>query len=135
MTEPLATVVVAAYGRPDTLRCALESVRAQTVPDWKVLVVGDSAAPGTLDATVAAMSDPRFRFVNLPERQGEQSQPNSVGVALARTDVVALLNHDDLWLPDHLDRVLGTLAGPVDLCVTSAAFTWESEARDEGPAV
>jgi GT2 family glycosyltransferase len=136
MTDPRVTVVVAAYGRPDALRCALESVRRQSMPDWAVLVVGDCTAPGTVDRAVASFRDERIRFVNLPERQGEQSQPNSVGVSLATSDLVAFLNHDDLWLPDHLERTCSLLQDPsIDFCATSTAFTWESSSRPDGSLV
>lgn len=119
--DPLVTVVVATYGRPDTLACALESVRRQDLERWEVLVVGD-ACPSA-GAVVQGFADPRMRFVNLPVRQGEQSAPNSVGIALAQTPWIALLNHDDLWLHDHLRRAVRALrSDDVDLYAGAAAF-------------
>jgi glycosyltransferase involved in cell wall biosynthesis len=111
------TVVVATYNRPKLLERALRSLRAQTRSDWQALVIGDACGPETGDR-VAALGDRRIRYVNLPERNGEQSVPNSVGVALAETDHVAFLNQDDLWLPDHLELALGALAQ------TGAAMFW-----------
>jgi glycosyltransferase involved in cell wall biosynthesis len=118
---PIVTVVVATYGRPDALRCALESVQRQSMTSWRVIVIGD--ADPSAGRAVASRADDRMRFVDLPTRQGEQSRPNSVGLALATTPLIALLNHDDLWLPDHLERATKALRRPgTDLYAGSSAF-------------
>jgi hypothetical protein len=132
--EPaIVTVVVATYGRPDALLCALESVRRQTMAAWRVLVVGD--ADPAAGAAVASIGDDRIRFVDLPARQGEQSRPNSVGLALAATPLLALLNHDDLWLPDHLGRATQALDRTgADLYAGSAAFAHVRLPEGDGTA-
>lgn len=96
------TVIIATYNRPAALVQALASVQRQTYPHWRALVIGDCCAEETA-AALAAMNDPRIAYVNLPLRTGEQSGPNSVGMRLAGSPVAAFLNHDDLWLPDHLE--------------------------------
>ena len=53
-------------------------------------------------ALVAA--DRRIRFVDLPHNTGEQSATNNLGLKHARGRYIAFLNHDDLWLLDHLER-------------------------------
>ena len=40
---------------------------------------------------------------------GEQSGPNNEGVRRATGGLIAFLNHDDLWFPDHLERTVATL--------------------------
>lgn len=98
---PLVSVVTATYNRSNVLRYAIESVRAQTLEHWELTVVGDACTDDTADV-VAGYQDPRVRFVNLAENVGEQSGPNNEGVRLSRGRYVAFLNHDDIWLPDHL---------------------------------
>jgi glycosyltransferase involved in cell wall biosynthesis len=114
------TVVIATYGRPDALTCAIESIRRQTFGDWTVLVVGDCCERSA--TVMRQLSDDRIRFVNTPARFGEQSGPNSVGMALAETPLLAFLNHDDLWLPDHLERGVAQLeATSAEIWIGSAA--------------
>lgn len=121
MADAVVTVVVATYGRPDVLACALESARRQTLQDWTMLVVGD-CCPSAGDV-VAGLGDPRIAFVNLPARQGEQGPPNSVGMTLASTPFIALLNHDDVWLPDHLEGATAAIKSrSLDMYAGSAAF-------------
>jgi hypothetical protein len=112
------------------LRTAIRSVLRQRVPAWRLLVLGDHCAPSTGEV-VRSFPDPRVAFVNLPFRFGEQAGPNSVGMALAETEYTALLNHDDAWLPDHLERALSTLAGTgADIFIGRAAVA--SRSVDDG---
>jgi glycosyltransferase involved in cell wall biosynthesis len=97
----LVSVITATYNRSNVLRYAIESVRAQTLSDWELIVVGDACTDDTADL-VAAVAESRIRFVNLPENCGEQSGPNNEGVRLSRGRYLAFLNHDDIWLPTHL---------------------------------
>ena len=48
-------------------------------------------------------------FVNLASRCGDQSGPNNRGVASARRRYIAFLNHDDLYLPNHLATCVAEL--------------------------
>jgi len=106
---PRVTVLMATYNRSNVLRHAIASVRAQTVTDWEALVIGDAVTDDTADV-VAAFDDPRIQYLDLPVNSGDHSGPNSVGARLARTDYVAWLSQDDLWLPDHLELLLGAVA-------------------------
>jgi len=55
---------------------------------------------------VNGIGDERIHFHNLDQNVGEQSGPNNHGLGLAQGSLVAFLNHDDLWYPDHLERLL-----------------------------
>ena len=122
---PHVTFVVATYRRAEALRCTLEALCLQHHADWDAVVVGD-ACDATTEAAVRAVADPRIAYYNLPERVGEQSGPNSVGLALASGDVVAFLNHDDLLLPDHLAYSLDAM-GTADLFLGRGAAAAPSD--------
>ena len=104
--EPLVSVVIATHNRPAALREALRSVLGQTLLDWEIIVVGDGCRPDTA-VTVAAFGDERVSYIDLPVNFGEQSGPNNIGFARARGRFVAILNHDDIWFPDHLAATTG----------------------------
>lgn len=104
----LISVVTATYNRADVLRVTLQSLREQTFTDWELIVVGDACTDHTA-GVVASFNDPRMRFVNLPVNSGDQAVPNNEGVRLARGELIAFLNHDDLWMPDHLQTALAAL--------------------------
>lgn len=108
--RPTVSVVIATYNRSDVLAFAVESVLAQGYADWELWVIGDACTDDT-EALMQAFCarDPRIRFHNRTENFGEQSGPNNDGLARARGDYIAFLNHDDFWLGDHLETALAAL--------------------------
>jgi len=102
---PLVSVLTATYNRSHVLRVAITSLLGQGLADWELIVVGDACSDDTA-LVVAQFADPRLRFVNLKENIGEQSGPNNEGIRLARGRYIAFLNHDDLWLPAHLETLV-----------------------------
>lgn len=107
-TVPTFSIVLATYNRAQVLSYAIRSVLAQTVDDWELLVVGDACTDDT-ESVVAGFGDPRIRFENLARNSGGQAAPNNRGLEEARGEIVAYLNHDDLFLPEHLERLRASL--------------------------
>ncbi|WP_246696293.1 glycosyltransferase family 2 protein [Mesorhizobium sp. SARCC-RB16n] len=119
---PLVSVVIATHNRPAALRQTLRSVLRQTLQDFEILVIGDACRPDTA-AVIAEFADPRIAYVDLPVNFGEQSGPNNIGFARARGRFVALLNHDDLWFPDHLAATTGWIdATGADVVIARGAI-------------
>jgi len=102
------TIVIATYNRPALLACAIKSVMLQSFQNWLLYIVGDACDDKT-EEIVAKFEDLRIHYCNLPTRCGEQSGPNSAGIAAANTKYVALLNQDDIWFPNHLELALNKL--------------------------
>jgi glycosyltransferase involved in cell wall biosynthesis len=104
---PLVSVVTATYNWSAVLRHAIDSVRAQSYPRWEMIVVGDACTDDSGEV-VQSYGDPRIRWHNRDVNSGSQSLPNNDGIARARGDLIAYLGHDDLWAPDHLQRLVAT---------------------------
>lgn len=102
---PTVSVIMAAYNRSNVLRYAVSSVIWQTFRDWELIVVDDASTDDTGEV-VASFCDPRIRYHKLDKNIGEQSGPNNIGLAHARGRYIAYLNQDDLWFPDHLERLI-----------------------------
>jgi glycosyltransferase involved in cell wall biosynthesis len=101
MASPRVTVIIATYNWSAVLPYAIDSVLAQTMPDFELLVIGDGCTDDS-EQVVTAIKDPRVRWINLPANTGHQSGPNNRGLQEARGEFVAYLGHDDLWLSHHL---------------------------------
>ncbi len=100
--SPAVTVVIPAYNGEAWLAETLDSLRAQTLPDWEALVVDDGSADGTREL-VRAWPDPRVRLLQQPANGGPVRARNR-GVAEARGRHVAGLDQDDLCRPERLER-------------------------------
>jgi glycosyltransferase involved in cell wall biosynthesis len=102
---PLVSVIIATYNWSSVLRYALLSAQSQTFTNFEVIVVGDGCTDDSAEV-VASFADPRFRWENLATNHGHQSAANNRGLELARGKWIAYLGHDDLWMPNHLARLL-----------------------------
>jgi glycosyltransferase involved in cell wall biosynthesis len=103
--EPLISVVIPTYNWSRVLQLAMHSVLWQTEQDFELLVIGDGCTDDS-ESVVRAMGDARIRWHNLATNSGHQATPNNVGVSLARGKYIAMLGHDDVWHPRHLESLL-----------------------------
>jgi len=107
---PEFTVLIPTHDHVSTLRYSIASVQAQTVQDFEIFVVGDGAPleTRTLVHDLAARDSRIWYFENEKgERHGELHR--HVALAEARGRYIAYLPDDDLWAPEHLERVCEAL--------------------------
>ena len=113
-SAPRVSVIIPTYNRSNVLRQAIANVLRQSYADYELLVVGDGCTDDSA-AVVAGFADLRVRWINLPANSGHQSAPNNEGLRQARGDLIAYLGHDDLWLPRHLETLVGGIDAGADL--------------------
>lgn len=101
------TVLIPSYKHEQYIVSTIHSVLGQTAPELRVLVVDDKSPDGTV-AAAEAIHDPRLEVRTNPENVG---LGNSVLNALEtiETPYVALLNSDDLFHPQRLEKCLAAL--------------------------
>ena len=109
MIAPRVSVVIPTRNRHAQTAAAVESVLAQTLPPYDVIVVDDAS-----DEPVA-LSYPGVSVLRQPERLGAAAARNR-GIDAATGAWVAFLDSDDLWLPEKLQSQLGRAAAAAALC-------------------
>jgi glycosyltransferase involved in cell wall biosynthesis len=100
--KPLISVVMPTYNtNVRWLREAIESVQQQIYPHWELCIVDDASTRAEVRSLLEgfADSDPRIR-VHFREQNGHISLATNDGIALAKGEWIALLDHDDI-LRDH----------------------------------
>lgn len=108
---PRFSIILPCYQAATTIEATLAAIRAQTCTDWEALCVDD----GSRDATyallrTAAADDPRIRVLENPGK-GPAAARNH-GAALARGDILAFCDADDLWAEDKLAALDIAFADP-----------------------
>lgn len=104
---PQITALIPAYNRAHLLPRALESVLAQSrVPD-EIIVVDDGSADDT--AAVVAGYGERVRY--LYQENAGSAAARHTGMLAASHPWVALLDSDDVWVPDYLERIAQAIVG------------------------
>lgn len=98
MPSPLVSVVIPTYNQPTLLLQTLDSVTAQTMTDYEIIVVNDGSTDET--ANLLRRLGNRIRVIEQPNA-GIGAARNR-GISQARGKYVAMLDHDDLWRPEKL---------------------------------
>jgi len=100
--KPLFSVVVPVYNEERFIREALDSIAAQTDPDWEALLIDDGSTdstPGILDEY--AQKDGRFRVFH--KTNGGTSTAVNKGIQEARGEWFCWLSGDDIFHPQKLE--------------------------------
>ena len=105
---PRLTFAIPYYRGLDYLREAIDSVRAQTVQDWELIVV-DDCGPEPADELVASLGDSRIRYVRNETNLGLAGNWNEC-VRNTATPLVTLVHGDDRLLPRYAELVLEAFA-------------------------
>ncbi len=104
--RPLVTVIMAAYNCEDYVAEAIESVIAQTYPHWELLCIDDCSTDSTRDVISRyADADERVRLLCNTRNMGAAATRNR-GIEAARGEYIAILDADDVCMPDRLERSL-----------------------------
>lgn len=107
---PWVSVILPVRNGARFLAQALESVRAQNYPTLEVIIVDGHS---TDHSARIAREFAEARWVTQPGRG--VSDAYNFGVAQARADWIAFLEHDDLWTPEKLRRQIGRMRQAPDL--------------------
>jgi hypothetical protein len=102
-TPPSVSVVMAAYNGERFLAEAIDSLLAQSLSDFEIVVIDDGSTdttPGLLQGY--ASRDPRV-IVRRQRNLGRAAALN-VGIGLARAPLIARIDADDIAMPDRLER-------------------------------
>ena len=99
------TVLLTCYNHFAYLPAALEGVRRQTYRDFEIVAIDDGSTDGTRE-WLSAQPDVRciFNETNL----GTYATLN-VGLRASESELVAILNDDDVWQPEKLQRQVALL--------------------------
>ena len=104
---PAVSVVIPAYNYGHYLRDAIDSVLCQTFGALEMIVVDDGSTDNTAEI-VRNYKDPRVRYVH--QANAGLSAARNTGIREARAPLIALLDADDIWLPEMLATVMARYA-------------------------
>ena len=96
----MVTIIIATYNREHTLGRVIDSVLAQDLADWELIVVDDGSEDGSA-ALVEHYADPRIRLVRHDTNKGVTAAKNT-GLDHIRGDWFTTIDSDDEMVPDAL---------------------------------
>ena len=109
---PTFTIIVPTYDHGPTLRYAIDSILAQTRPDFSLVVIGDGAPPSTEDIVAEYRArDERVSYRSFPKGPRTGEEHRHVVLQSVDTPLIAYCSDDDVWFPDHLEALVPLLQG------------------------
>lgn len=127
---PRVSVIMVFHDARPYLEEAVASVRAQTFPDWELVLVDDGSDDGSrqIAEKLVAAETVRIRLVEHAGRRNLGiSASRILGVSHARGEFLAFLDADDVYLPHRLARHVDQLDGhPEAALVQSRVEFWHS---------
>lgn len=100
----LISIIMAAYNAEKTIVEAIDSVLQQTYSNFELLVINDCSEDGTEELiNKFVRQDSRVRLINNAHNMGV-SHTRKHGLDEAKGEWIAILDSDDMWLPDKLEK-------------------------------
>jgi teichuronic acid biosynthesis glycosyltransferase TuaG len=101
---PLVSIITPSWNVERLIGETIESVQAQTLGDWELLIADDCSTDNTAAVIESyAARDPRVKLIRQP-RNGGPALARQAAIEQAQGRFLAFLDSDDLWLPAKLER-------------------------------
>jgi glycosyltransferase involved in cell wall biosynthesis len=98
--KDLISILTPTYNRPDWIQLTLQSLIAQTYPNWECLVVNDAGKP--IPDIIAKYHDPRIKYFDNPVNL-DLAGTRNVATSKASGDWFIMLDDDDVLFPETLE--------------------------------
>ena len=119
LNQPLVSVIIPTFNREDVIANAVESALRQTYTKLEVIVIDDGSTDNTESQLKYFLS--KIRFVR-QSNHGPSAARNK-GIEIARGEIIAFLDSDDLWNETKIERqvaVLQSAGEHVPCCLCNA---------------
>ncbi|MEW8505626.1 MAG: glycosyltransferase [Candidatus Thiodiazotropha sp.] len=100
---PAISVIIPSYNHANYIAEAIESVLQQSFHDWELIIIDDASKDDSWNIIVS-YEDKRIQSLRHAVNQGAHNTINE-GLGLAKGDYLTILNSDDCYTPDRLERL------------------------------
>jgi len=104
---PAVSILMPTFNRLQFLPATIESVFAQSLTDWELIIADDGSETETKDY-LQSLNHPRVRVLWMPH-SGKPPVMLNAALRVARGEFVAFLDSDDVWLPRKLELQVASL--------------------------
>lgn len=103
------SIIMPTFEQSHFIQRALDSLTAQSLQDWELIIVDDGSQDETPRALLPYLEDPRIDCLCLDENRGLGHAINA-GMDRATAPLLAYLPSDDIYYRDHLQDLVDCLA-------------------------
>ncbi|MGJ7027515.1 glycosyltransferase family 2 protein [Petrimonas sulfuriphila] len=118
--NPLVSVIMPVYNYGHLIKESIDSVLAQTLPDFELIVVNDGSTDNSRKIAHSYL-DKRIKIINFPENRGCYPAMNA-GMRVAKGEYLCVVGSDDINLPKRLEKQYLFLEENKELGMIGSAF-------------
>jgi len=118
--QPVVSVVTIFWNAERFLAESIESVLAQSYPNWELLLVDDGSSDASTGIALryAEANPSQIRYLEHRCRQNlGMSASRNLGISQAQGDLVTMLDADDVWFPHKLEQQVEIFASHPDVAL------------------
>ena len=104
-SRPTVSVITPAYNVAPYIGQCIESVQAQTLADWEMLIVDDASTDETPAVVQRYLGDPRIRYMRNEQNLGPGATRNRA-LDTAQGEWIAIVDADDWIAPERLEKLV-----------------------------
>ncbi|MBR3430978.1 MAG: glycosyltransferase family 2 protein [Clostridia bacterium] len=114
MTKGLVSIITPCYNGEKYIGETIDSVLSQTYTDWEMIIIDDGSKDNSAEV-IKQYTDPRIKYFR-QENAGSAAARNN-GLRRAEGQYIALLDADDLWRPEFLEKQIKIMKEKNVICV------------------
>ncbi len=129
MKKGLVSIITPCYNGAKYISETIDSVLKQTYSDWEMIIIDD----GSKDDSAAIVreyekKDGRIRLIQ--QKNAGSAAARNNGIRQAEGQYIALLDADDIWLPEFLEKQIAFMKKNNAVCVSCAYDHIDSNSND-----
>jgi len=105
--SPKVSIIMPTYNRAGLIMETIESIRDQAYPNWELIIVDDGSEDNT-EEIVLQLKDERIQF-HKAGRTGVGGKIKNIGLRMAKGELIAFIDSDDLWATSKLEKQVEAL--------------------------
>jgi glycosyltransferase involved in cell wall biosynthesis len=109
--EPKISVIIPAYNAARFIRRTIDSVLAQSFSDYEIIIIDDGSTDDTAEIVKSCGDKVKYIY----QKNAGDGPARNTGIAAAKGEWLAFLDHDDQWLPEKLQLQMELLNKNPDL--------------------
>ena len=124
MKQALISIIIPTFNRAHLISETLDSVLAQTYPNWECIIVDDGSTD-TTDEVVGeyVKKDSRFQYHHRPkDRKKGPCACRNYGFEFSKGEFIKWFDSDDIMYSELLEKQVGTFEEAIDCSVCKVAY-------------
>ncbi len=106
----LVSIVIPLFNSEERIERTLTALLSQTYSNWECLLIDDGSTDNSkhvVEAFIEKNKGTAIRLISIPN--SGVSVARNTGISIASGEFIALLDHDDIWLPEKLEMQIAFL--------------------------